>query len=70
MVRYSKYKTYLFNPSDAAQNPKMISDRNSQDIYSDPGSFETIKKYGKQVLAIENNTLFLLGFTKTDNFLS
>jgi hypothetical protein len=23
--------------------PKMISDRNSQDIYSDPGSFETIK---------------------------
>jgi hypothetical protein len=37
-----KYKTYLFNPSDAAQNPKMISDRNSQDIYSDPG-FETIK---------------------------
>jgi hypothetical protein len=39
----SKYKTYLFNPSDAAQNPKMISDRNSQDIYSDPGSFETIK---------------------------
>jgi hypothetical protein len=73
MVRYSKYKTYLFNPSDAAQNPKMISDRNSQDIYSDPGSFETIKNaYGKQVLAIENNTLFLLGdgFTKTDNFLS
>jgi hypothetical protein len=36
-------KNYLFNPSDAAQNPKMISDRNSQDIYSDPGSFETIK---------------------------
>jgi hypothetical protein len=40
----------------------MISDRNSQDIYSDPGSFETIKNaYGKQVLAIENNNLFLLG---------
>jgi hypothetical protein len=38
-----KYKTYLFNPSDAAQNPKMISDRNSQDIYSDPGSFELSK---------------------------
>jgi hypothetical protein len=35
-----KYKTYLFNPSDAAQNPKMIE---TQDIYSDPGNFETIK---------------------------
>jgi hypothetical protein len=36
-------KTYLFNPSDAAQNPKMISDRNSQDIYSDPGSLKLSK---------------------------
>jgi hypothetical protein len=39
----TRNKTYLFNPSDAAQNPKMISDRNSQDIYSDPGSFELSK---------------------------
>ncbi|MFB0910750.1 MAG: prolyl oligopeptidase family serine peptidase, partial [Flavobacterium sp.] len=64
-------KTYLFNPSDATQNPTVISDRNSQDIYSDPGSFETIKNaFGKQVLAIENNTLFLLGdgFTKNGQF--
>jgi hypothetical protein len=30
-------KTYLFNPSNPAQAPKIISDRNSQDIYSDPG---------------------------------
>jgi hypothetical protein len=64
-------KTYLFNPSDATQAPKIISDRNSQDIYSDPGNFETIKNaYGKQVLAIENNNLYLLGdgFTKNGQF--
>jgi hypothetical protein len=39
----------------------------TQDIYSDPGNFETIKNaYGKRVLAIENNNLYLLemDFTK------
>ena len=64
-------KTYLFNPSDETQDPKIISDRNSQDIYSDPGNFETIKNaFGKQVLAIENNNLYLLGdgFTKNGQF--
>ncbi|WP_016989226.1 alpha/beta hydrolase family protein [Flavobacterium sp. ACAM 123] len=64
-------KTYLFNPSDATQDPKIFSDRNSQDIYSDPGNFETIKNaYGKPVLAIENNNLYLLGdgFTKNGQF--
>lgn len=64
-------KTYIFNPSDASQTPKVISDRNSQDIYSDPGNFETIKnQYGKRVLAIENNNLFLIGdgFTKEGQF--
>ena len=64
-------KTYLFNPSDAKQAPKVISDRNSQDIYGDPGNFETVKNaFGKQVLAIENNNLYLLGagFTKNGQF--
>ena len=64
-------KTYLFNPSDAVLEPKVISDRNSQDIYADPGNFETVKNnYGKNVLAIENNNLFLLGdgFTKEGQF--
>lgn len=64
-------KTYLFDPSDATQEPKIITDRNSQDIYSDPGNFETIKNtYAKKVLAIENNNLYLLGdgFTKDGQF--
>ena len=64
-------KTYLFNPSDIKQEPKIISDRNSQDIYADPGNFETVKNtFGKQVLAIENNNLYLIGdgFTKKGQF--
>ena len=55
-------KTYLINPSKPGDAPRLISDRNYQDIYSDPGSFETWKnKYGKYVLAIANNSLFLIG---------
>ncbi|MGO4772406.1 prolyl oligopeptidase family serine peptidase [Flavobacterium sp. W22_SRS_FK3] len=64
-------KTYLINPSTNNPNPKVISDRNSQDNYSDPGNFETFKnQYGKKVLAIENNNLFLIGdgFTKNGQF--
>jgi hypothetical protein len=51
----------------------MISDRNSQDIYSDPGSFETIKiRMANKFLLLKTTPFFLLGdgFTKTDNFLS
>jgi len=55
-------KTYLINPSNPNQAPKVIFDRNSQDIYSDPGSFETVKnQYGRQVLALENDNAFLIG---------
>ncbi|PWA06085.1 alpha/beta hydrolase family protein [Flavobacterium laiguense] len=64
-------KTYLINPSDSNQRPKIISDRNSQDIYADPGVFETKKnQYNKHVLAIENNNAFLIGegFTKDGQF--
>ena len=55
-------KTYMMNPSALNDAPKLIWDRNSQDIYSDPGSFETVKnQYGRYVLAIENNKAFLIG---------
>ncbi len=55
-------KTYLFNPSNPNQATKIISDRNSQDIYSDPGNFETKKnEYGRYVIAIENNNAYLIG---------
>lgn len=64
-------KVYLFNPSNPNQAPKIISDRNSQDIYSDPGNFETKKnQYNRYVLAIENNNAYLIGdgFTKEGQF--
>ncbi len=64
-------KTYLINPSNSNEAPRVISDRNSQDIYSDPGIFETRKnQYNKQVLAIENGSAFLIGdgFTKDGQF--
>lgn len=64
-------KTYLINPSNPNQQPKIISDRNYQDIYSDPGSIEMKKnQWGKMVLNIENNTVYLVGdgFTKEGQF--
>lgn len=64
-------KTYLFNPSNANEAPKVISDRNSQDIYSDPGNFETQRNaFNRYVLAIENDNMFLIGdgFTKEGQF--
>lgn len=64
-------KTYLINPSNPSQGAKIISDRNSQDIYSDPGNFETKRnEYNRYVLAIENNNAYLIGdgFTKEGQF--
>lgn len=54
-------KTYHINPSNPGES-KVISDRNYQDIYSDPGSPETKRnEFGRQVLAIENNNIYLIG---------
>lgn len=54
-------RRYVFDPSSKAE-PKLISDRNSQDIYSNPGNFETIRnQYGRYVLAVENGKSFLIG---------
>ena len=61
-------KTYLFDPSGSSQAPLIISDRNYQDRYSDPGAF--VKKrnlYGRSVLVLKENNLFLLGDGYTDN---
>jgi len=55
-------RTYLINPDKTEENPRIINDRNFQDVYSDPGNFETVKnEYGKYVLAIENNNLYSVG---------
>jgi dipeptidyl aminopeptidase/acylaminoacyl peptidase len=55
-------KAYLINPSNPTLAPKIIEDRNSQDVYSDPGSFEMKKnEFGRNVIAIENNKGYLIG---------
>jgi dipeptidyl aminopeptidase/acylaminoacyl peptidase len=55
-------KAYLINPSNPAIAPKVIEDRNSQDVYSDPGNFEMKKnEFGRYVIAIENNKGYLIG---------
>jgi dipeptidyl aminopeptidase/acylaminoacyl peptidase len=55
-------RTYVFDPSNAGQQTKVIFDRNYQDRYSDPGSFVRVKnKYGQQVLKMDDNNTFLLG---------
>lgn len=64
-------KTYLINPANPAQQPKLITDRNQQDVYADPGVFETKKNaYNKKVLAIENDTAYRIGdgYTKEGQF--
>lgn len=55
-------KTYLLNPSKPSESAQLINDRNFQDVYSDPGSFETRKnKFGKYVLTIENDCIYRIG---------
>ncbi|MCC9017078.1 S9 family peptidase [Flavobacterium lipolyticum] len=64
-------KTYLINPANPAQQPKVITDRNQQDVYSDPGVFETRKnEYNKYVLAIEKDNAYRIGdgYTKEGQF--
>jgi dipeptidyl aminopeptidase/acylaminoacyl peptidase len=55
-------KTYLFNPSDPSVEPVIISDRNYQDRYSDPGRFVTERnEMGRYVLAIKGSKTYLIG---------
>lgn len=55
-------KTYVFNPSDASQEPVIISDRNYQDRYNDPGRFVSKRNtMGSYVLALDKGHAFLIG---------
>lgn len=53
-------KAYLINLKN--NTSKIIEDRNSQDVYSDPGNFNRTKnQYGRNVIDIKNNKAFLIG---------
>ena len=61
-IKNRNEKTYLFNPSNINQKPRIIYDRNYQDRYSDPGSFITERNsFNKNVLKIHYNNLILMG---------
>jgi dipeptidyl aminopeptidase/acylaminoacyl peptidase len=58
-------KSYLVDLSDGTS--KVIDDRNYQDVYSDPGNFNTTKnQYGKYVVDMKGGKSYLIGdgFTK------
>lgn len=65
-------KSYLFDPSDNKKEAKIITDRNYQDVYSDPGNLVTAKnEFGESVIALdENGNAYLLGegFTEEGQF--
>ncbi|HLW33587.1 MAG TPA: prolyl oligopeptidase family serine peptidase [Aequorivita sp.] len=61
-------KTYIFNPSNTAETPKIIFDRNYQDRYNDPGSFVTKRnEYEERVLEINHGRAYLMGEGFSDN---
>ncbi|MFN3755617.1 MAG: prolyl oligopeptidase family serine peptidase [Flavobacterium sp.] len=64
-------KTYVVNPSLKENETRIMFDRNFQDVYGDPGEFETKKnEFGQNVLAIEKGKLYLIGegYTKDGQF--
>ena len=64
-------KTYLFNPSNSKIKPKIITDRNYQDVYSNPGSFITKRNsLNRNDLLIKDNHLYRIadGFSKEGQF--
>lgn len=55
-------KTYVFSPSDASVAPRIVSDRNYQDVYSNPGSFVTQRnEFGRSVIALSGENAYLIG---------
>lgn len=64
-------KSYLFNPSNSSQKVVVISDRNYQDKYNDPGSFVTERNsFGSYVLSLKDDFVYLVGegYTKSGQF--
>jgi dipeptidyl aminopeptidase/acylaminoacyl peptidase len=56
---------YIINPSNPSQKPDSIIERSSQDLYSDPGSFETVRdlsgRYSLLKFSKDGKKLYLTG---------
>lgn len=64
-------KAYIFNPSDNSQKPRILSDRNYQDVYSDPGRPQMDKNaVGGYSLLMNGEKVYLFGdgFTPKGQF--
>lgn len=64
-------KTFLIDPAAPAKEPRLVFDRNIQDIYKNPGRFETRRnQFDRRVLATEDGKAFLIGegFTREGQF--
>ncbi|MBN1650439.1 MAG: prolyl oligopeptidase family serine peptidase, partial [Bacteroidales bacterium] len=54
-------KVYLINPSIDNQNPTILFDQSSEDLYNDPGNFVSVEnEFGKSVLLITKNKYLYL----------
>jgi len=61
-------KEYYFNPSNADIEPVIISDRNYQDRYSDPGDFVMKRNdYYSYVLSLSGDWTYLIGSGYTED---
>lgn len=61
-----KLRTLMLNPAQPQQAARVINERNMQDVYADPGRFETKRnQFQRRVLAIEDNKAYLLGEGKS-----
>lgn len=55
-------KTYVFNPSDPSVKPVVLFDRNTQDIYSNPGNMYTSRnEFDRNVVHIDKDNIILIG---------
>ncbi len=55
-------RTTIIDPSNPMKEPVLLSERNYQDRYSEPGDFVTeMNDYGRRVLVEDNGSLFLMG---------
>jgi dipeptidyl aminopeptidase/acylaminoacyl peptidase len=64
-------RTLVFNPGNAAVAPRLFNERNSQDNYSDPGSFITTRnQYLSNTLDLTDGKLYMIGdgFAKDGKF--
>jgi dipeptidyl aminopeptidase/acylaminoacyl peptidase len=64
-------KIYVFNPSNAAQAPVILFDRNYQDRYNNPGWFvQERNDMGSYILSLNGSQAYLLGdgYTKEGQF--